>query len=78
MILTSVLFPAPFSPRTAWISPVRTSQVTPSSAWVAPKRFEIRRATNPLLEVMRLPVATEPTGARPPDGPDLRLVSCSR
>jgi hypothetical protein len=32
MIFTSVLLPAPFSPRMAWISPAATSSETPSLA----------------------------------------------
>ena len=42
-ILTSVLFPAPFSPTRAWTSPDRSSSDTSSSAWVAMNRFETPR-----------------------------------
>jgi hypothetical protein len=35
----SVLFPAPFSPSSAWTSPYRTSRSTPPSASVAPYRL---------------------------------------
>ena len=38
---TSVDFPAPFSPTSAWISPARTSKLTPSSAVVAPNRLRM-------------------------------------
>jgi hypothetical protein len=42
-IFIRVLLPAPFSPITAWISPLRTVRCTPRSARVAPKRFSMPR-----------------------------------
>ena len=44
-ILTSVLFPAPFSPTSPWISPGRRSRDTSSRACVAAKRLEIPRSS---------------------------------
>src|SRR4026208_177672 len=41
----SVLLPAPFSPRSAWISPGRTSKSTPSLARTPGKVFEIQTAS---------------------------------
>jgi hypothetical protein len=38
---SSVDFPDPFSPTTAWISPLRHSMLTSSRACTAPKRLEI-------------------------------------
>src|SRR4029077_5171251 len=43
MILMSVVFPAPFSPSSAWISPASSLSETSSSAWMGPKRFEMPR-----------------------------------
>src|ERR1019366_4895301 len=42
---TSVDFPAPFSPRRAWISPENTTRSASERAWVSPKRFEMRRSS---------------------------------
>src|SRR5271165_2777317 len=41
MICISVLFPAPFSPITAWMLSCCTSKATSCSAWTPGKRFEI-------------------------------------
>src|SRR5262245_28983389 len=38
-MLMSVDLPAPFSPRSAWISPRRSENVTPSRAWTPPNRL---------------------------------------
>ena len=40
-IPTSVLFPAPFSPTSAWTRPGASESSTSVSAWVAPKRLSI-------------------------------------
>src|SRR5690606_1025181 len=57
------VLPAPFSPRTTWISPRATSKLTPSRAWMAPKRLD-------------MPWAWTKGGSAPKDGPAPRpLVS---
>jgi hypothetical protein len=50
MIFTRVLLPDPFSPTTAWISPVRTFSQASRSACVVPKRLarSAARSVNPV------------------------------
>ncbi len=43
---TSVDFPAPFSPRRAWISPGKTTRSASERACVSPKRFDMRRSSS--------------------------------
>src|SRR3989442_8135757 len=62
MILMSVDLPAPFSPRSAWISPAWSAKETSSSAWVDPNRFETPRISRigvpglDAIEPFRVPI----------------------
>src|SRR3954452_12098695 len=64
--LPSVLFPAPFSPHSAWHDPAATSSVTPSSACTPRNLFVIcsKRTAGSLislhLEILRVDVGEAP------------------
>src|SRR3989442_15227376 len=62
MHFTSVLFPAPFSPRIAWKAPGASLSDTSSSAVRAPKRFVIPRTSTSGGRIMSSPRR----GLRPP------------
>src|SRR5258708_23900800 len=73
----SVDLPAPFSPRSAWISGSPTTRSTPCSAVKSPKRFTMPRiSTNGAVASVTVPRAPGNLGASPRDGS--RLVEFAR
>src|SRR5215470_5891186 len=58
----SVVFPAPFGPMIAWVSPRRTSRSMPSLARSAPKRF-----TKPRISRMLIMLAQHQAGEAAPE-----------
>ena len=62
----SVLLPAPFSPRRAWISPQRISRSTPSSATTPGKDLVIpcrEKSGTSVLSVTKTPALTDAPSA---------------
>ena len=73
-ILSSVLFPEPFGPRSTTTSPAATWKVTSLSAVTGPNRFETARTEMPRVSKDE----TEPTYARRPGIPGKALLGLHR
>src|SRR5882757_829810 len=54
--LTRVVFPAPFGPMTAWISPIAKSSDTSLTAARPPKRFESATVRSAISAMIALPL----------------------